>query len=70
MPSLLEAVGDIFSVHLIMKYLHSRVMILELKQSVQTLTEIRESLDLKPERWETGGTYSLRELGEEAARRA
>ena len=48
----------------------SQVMILELKQNGQTLTEIRESLDLKPERWKPGRTYSLRELGEEADRRA
>ena len=70
MPSLLEAVGEIFSVRLTMVNIDSQVMTLELKQNGQTLTEIRESLDLKPERWETGGKYSLRELGEEAARRA
>ena len=70
MPSLLEAVGEIFSVRLTMVNIDSQVMTLELKQNGQTLTQIRESLHLKPEGWEIGGTYSFRELGEEAARRA
>ena len=70
MPSLLEAVGEVFTARLIMIDLDSREMILELKQDGQTLTEIRESLVLRPEGWQVGGQYSLRDLGEEAAWRA
>ena len=70
MPSLLEAVGEVFTARLIMVNFDSQEMTLELKQDGQTLTEIRESLVLKPERWQPGGEYSLRELGEEAAKRA
>ena len=62
MPSLLEAVGEIFSVHLFLLNIDSQVMILELKQNSQTLTEIRFSLDLKPEGWTVGGKYSFREV--------
>ena len=48
----------------------SREMALELRQNGKTVTEIRESLELRPEGWRLGGQYSLRDLDEEAAGRA
>ena len=70
MPSLFEVVGEVFTVRLIMIDLHKREMILELVQDGQTLAETRESLELRPEGWEVGGRYSLRDLDGEAASRA
>ena len=70
MPSLFEVVGEVFTVRLIMIDLHKREMILELVQDGQTLAETRESLELRPDWWQVGGRYSLRELDGEAASRA
>ena len=70
MPSLFEVVGEVFTVRLIMIDLHKREMILELVQDGQTLAETRESLELRPEGWQVGGRYSLRDLDGEAAWRA
>ena len=70
MPSLLEAVGEVLTARLTMVDLDSQEMTLELRQNGRTLTEIRESLVLRPEGWQVGGQYSLRGLGEEAAGRA
>ena len=44
-------------------------MTLQLRQDGRTLTEIKESLALRPEGWQVGGQYSLRGLGDEAAGR-
>ena len=70
MPSLFEVVGGVFIVRLSMIDLEKRVMILDLVQDGQILAETRESLDLRPEWWQVGGRYSLRELDVEAASRA
>ena len=70
MPSLLEAVGEIFTARLTMVNFDSQGMTLELRQNGRTLTEIRESLVLRPERRWVGGQCSLRGLHEEAAGRA
>ena len=70
MPSLLEAVGEVLTVRVTMIDFVSREMTLELRQNGKTVTEIRESLELRPEGWQVGGRYSLRDLDNEAAGRA
>ena len=70
MPSLLEAVGEIFAARLTIVYFDGQELTLELTQDGQTLTETRESLVLRPERRWVGGQCSLRGLHEEAAGRA
>ena len=70
MPSLLEAVGEVLTVRVTMVDFDSREMTLELRQNGKTVTEIRESLELRPEGWQVGGRYSLRDLDNEAAGRA
>ena len=70
MPSLLEAVGEVLTVRLTVVDLDNWEMTLELRQDGRALTEIKESLELRPEGWQVGGQYSLRGLGEEAAGRA
>ena len=49
MPSLLEAVSELFSVRLTMINIDSQVMVFELEQKKETLTEITVSLGLRPE---------------------
>ena len=69
MPSLLEAVGEVLTVRLAVIDLDNWEMTLQLRQDNRTLTEIKESLALRPEGWQVGGQYSLRGLGDEAAGR-
>ena len=70
MPSLLEAVGEVLTVRVTVIDFVRREMALELRQNGKTVTEIRESLELRPEGWQVGGRYSLRDLDDEAAGRA
>ena len=70
MPSLLEAVGEVLTVRLTVIDLDNWEMTLELRQDGRALTEIKESLEFRPEGWQVGGHYSLRGLGGEAAGRA
>ena len=70
MSSLSEAVGEIFAARPSMVNLNSQEMFFELEQNGWALAEIRESLVLRPEGRQLGGQCSLRDLNEEAARRA
>ena len=70
MPSLLEAVGEVLTVRVTVIDFVRREMAFELRQNGETVTEIRESLALRPEGWQVGGRYSLRDLDNEAAGRA
>ena len=59
---MLEAVSELFSVRLTMINIDSQVMVFELEQKKETLTEMTVSLGLRPEGWQAGGKYSFRDF--------